>query len=938
MHWLEYVAAARGRRRRLVIETLARRELFASDLMCSIANESLLPEAINSGAYIEMGPYVALDGGHQDLGNGTRLDSNLRKYAYLPPPDFSLMGGPGGAGDSGGSNGGGGTFEGAPVAPIYHSKPSAPKKIYLDFDGHVVSGTSWNNQNYGNGFVTGSVINGRAYSIDSDLSTFSNSELTAIREVWARMAEDFAPFQVDVTTEYPGEEIFSSGGEAIRVLISTDIDAVTGVQWFPTSAGVAYLNSWNFTDGSPVWVFYNRLGTSNSKNIAEAGSHEVGHSFNLAHDGRSSPAETYYGGHGSGATGWAPIMGVGYNRPLVQWSKGEYPSANQAQDDLAIISSNVALEPDDHGDTTAASTALVVGADGSFSASGLITTRNDKDAFRFFTQTGSVTINVAPFETSTGKANLDAELKILDASGTVVSTVNEPASLGSSLTIELQKGNYTVVVDGVGKSAVSGDAGYSDYASIGQYQVTGKAIVNASPVLTMASDVVTVKEGETLTNSGNWSDPNLSDIVVLSASTGAIVQNGDGTWSWSLPTSDQLALGNVVITATDDLGAATSKTFTIEATNEAPMLTVGQAGLQGTVLSLFANTGTWADVPADEVTLTASLGALQKKSNGTWQWTYIPSERLSSFPVTITATDEDGGIGTLDFIIDARVAVVRRSVFYAGSSFASSSVEGGLDSSKSLVRSTASPQLLTYANLINTNKGINGLVFDIAGLVGSSLDASDFSFRMSPTGQFVESANPPSSWETAPSPSLIRVVPGTASTPARVRLEWGENQIANRWLQIKILATANTGLDAPQTYYLGHLMGETNGSIEGGGFLVRTLDVSAIANAIGNQTTVTSILDLNKDGFVRTLDAGLASSSIGRRLTQIVAPPEGSSEEGEVSLESQAGIGVRWTGMVYDVLPAPNTSESERESQRVPESQLRLDAYFASLALGTAKL
>lgn len=37
-------------------------------------------------------------------------------------------------------------------------------------------------------------------------------------------------------------------------------------------------------------------------------SHEVGHSVGLYHDGVNS--SSYYWGHGSGATSWAPIMGV----------------------------------------------------------------------------------------------------------------------------------------------------------------------------------------------------------------------------------------------------------------------------------------------------------------------------------------------------------------------------------------------------------------------------------------------------------------------------------------------------------------------------------------------------------------------------------------------------------------------------------------------------
>jgi hypothetical protein len=55
--------------------------------------------------------------------------------------------------------------------PAFSSLPGANHTIYLDFDGHVTSGTSWNN---------GATINSPAYSSDADTANFSASELTVI--------------------------------------------------------------------------------------------------------------------------------------------------------------------------------------------------------------------------------------------------------------------------------------------------------------------------------------------------------------------------------------------------------------------------------------------------------------------------------------------------------------------------------------------------------------------------------------------------------------------------------------------------------------------------------------------------------------------------------------------------------------------------------------
>jgi hypothetical protein len=188
--------------------------------------------------------------------------------------------------------------------------------------------------------------------------------------------------------------------------------------------------------------------------------------------------------------------------------------------------------------------------------------------------------------------------------------------------------------------------------------------------------------------------------------------------------------------------------------------------------------------------------------------------------------------------------------------------------------------LLSFDNVVNNSRGINGLVFDVVGLASATLTAADFVFRMSPQGLFDEAANPPSGWVVAPAPTAINVTAATPSVPGRIRIEWADNAIADRWLQVSLLANTNTGFTTRQVYYLGHLLGETNGAVELGGFLVRTLDVAQIAASIGQSANAGSVLDVNKDGLVRTLDAALAADSIGRSLRLITIPIGGSSVEG----------------------------------------------------------
>ncbi len=498
---------------KLVFEALEKRQLLAFGVLDTYCEPMDPLNAVQPAAiYSDPTPQ---DTDYHDDGFLRRDDRGLAFYHDPAPADLPEQSLP--IDDHGPKEGDRpGSAPRALNVPVYHSLPSATKKIYLDFDGQMVSNTIWNNQNYTGSYNTGPVITAPAFSLDSDLENYSADELTRIRNIWARVAEDYAPFNVDVTTEDPGVAKFTAGSQGIRVIISTDIDQISGSRWYPSAGGVAYLNSWTWTSDTPVWVFYNRLGPGNEKYVAEAASHEVGHAFNLRHDGRTSPSEGYYQGHGSGTTAWAPIMGVGYYRPFVQWSKGEYTSANQTEDDLQIISSKIPHVTDDHGNNSSNATELNVASNGSVSASGLITTRTDVDAFSFITQTGNVVLDFTPFEASTGKGNLDIQVTLVDDQNQVVTVVNPVNLITASVAVNLQKGRYTTIVDGVGRAAIAGDEGYSDYASIGAYSLSGTVIPNHAPISVDDTAATLVGTDVLIDVLGNDIDADSDTLTILS--------------------------------------------------------------------------------------------------------------------------------------------------------------------------------------------------------------------------------------------------------------------------------------------------------------------------------------------------------------------------------------------------------------------------------------
>jgi len=522
-------------------------------------------------------------------------------------------------------------------------------------------------------------------------------------------------------------------------------------------------------------------------------------------------------------------------------------------------------------------------------------------------------------------------LSFRDASGAALNTVPLaedgtfwPAySTGSSVyLVDVTKDN---TVGTNWKSArVSTDGGIKSLGpnfSTSDIGSPGWILQDASPVIGVTNAAVTGAEGTTITNSGTWSDPNVTDVVTLTANVGTVVKNADGTWSWSIAAADNVAATPVTITANDGLRGIATVSFTYAATNSAPALGVSQASVSGNVLSTLTNIGTWNDVAADTVTLTASVGTVTKNADGTWSWSLSTTVPINSQTVTITGTDEDGGSSNVTFTIDALVAVTNTKVYYKGSSFAGTGVDAALDPSKALAKSGPGSLQLSYANLINSSLGINGIVLDVAGLVGTSLTTADYSLRVSPTGAFNEAANPPSGWAAATAPSLVDVVAGGTTAASRVRFEWPDNAIANQWLQIRILPTANTGLREAQTFYIGHLLGETDGAISQGRFVVGIADINLIKPNVGFAATVDSVFDITKNKIVQISDILAMRSRVGVGLLRnITIPPAGSGAEAEggisglnllaplVGASKQPDnftqiIEPRWTGLNYDVQP-----------------------------------
>ncbi|MEX2027752.1 MAG: hypothetical protein WEH44_10625, partial [Pirellulaceae bacterium] len=326
--------------------------------------------------------------------------------------------------------------------PQLRSNPGATARLFLDFDGHFES--SWGS--YSN-------VSTPAFSQDGDTNTFTSGELLAIEEIWARVAEDFAPFNIDVTTIDPGNQ-------------TNQVTAVIAIggsysDWFGSPAGgVAYIGG--FYNGAPNvgYVFENDL-ASNPRYIAEASSHEAGHLFGLLHQALWN-GSTLVEEYNPGNAGWAPIMGNSYTSTRTTWFNGATDvSSSSFQNDVAVIANsnnNFGQKGDDYGNTIPFAADLpAVGTE--VSVGGIIERNTDVDMWEFTTSGGAVsfTLSVAAFG-----PNLDAIMELRNASNSILVSSAPTNSFGASISTTLAAGTYYLAA-----------RSYGVYGNIGQYSIAG---------------------------------------------------------------------------------------------------------------------------------------------------------------------------------------------------------------------------------------------------------------------------------------------------------------------------------------------------------------------------------------------------------------------------------------------------------------------------------
>ena len=358
--------------------------------------------------------------------------------------------------------------------PIYHSKLGLTNVLFLDFSGHTISNTAWNTS-YGV-----KVWRCTAFDIDGDTNTFSDTEQRYIREIWERVSEDYAVFNVDVTTEQPVKWTRNTA----HALITPTTDSTGKNCPHYGYGGIAYVDIFGQTNCSynepksysPAWVAPQSYLSYSA--TAEAASHELGHNMGLSHDGTiiNGVTNEYYYGHDNGSISWAPIMGAAYGKNVSQWSKGEYYGANQFEDDLAIIASKLSYRPDDYSNTIAQASSVLTSG-GVFSVTGIVERTGDSDIFSFTCIGGTLVLTGATYRCSEGTwgGNADLVLTLYDSSGSMLASNNPELETKAVITQTVADGKYYLKISptGAGNPTNSVPTGYTSYGSIGPYTISG---------------------------------------------------------------------------------------------------------------------------------------------------------------------------------------------------------------------------------------------------------------------------------------------------------------------------------------------------------------------------------------------------------------------------------------------------------------------------------
>ena len=336
--------------------------------------------------------------------------------------------------------------------------------------------------------------------------------------VWQCTADQYSMFNLNVTTD-PAVYNAAKNADVLK----------TGNINFVNEDGRSYACVACFGTEAAGTLYRNPLNNDYGYGIGMTCAHEMGHQMGMSHDGGSAQSDPEYF-YGLPAVQWCPIMGnywYGGNwaNAFFTWSKGEYNTATQKQDDLKIM--NVNEKVPYMVDDIPSSKALKLGNAGVISPSdnwGQIAQNTDSDAFTFEVGEagGKLNIKIDPIEYL---RQLDIDAKIVDASGATVSSSNLSVNRSAEFKdLSLKAGKYSLIIQG--GAELTPQTGFSNYSSLGYYAMEGTltgGIVTSVEDLAFENTVAVFPNpaGDLINISYGFTNPNTQ--LVLTNLTGQTV-------------------------------------------------------------------------------------------------------------------------------------------------------------------------------------------------------------------------------------------------------------------------------------------------------------------------------------------------------------------------------------------------------------------------------
>ncbi len=329
------------------------------------------------------------------------------------------------------------------------SNPSAPIKIWLTYKSFDVPSSD---------------------PIPTD--AFSVEEKSRLFFIWQRVAEDFAPFHVNVTTARPSlsELQRSSPSDAIYgVVVAIDRDSSSTA----FAEGQVYLNSFDDLDDSRRKIKLKfPANAQDPASMAHMISHLLGHSLGLIDENAEAPSLSPFNGFETRIGSWAPIMGRPGNAAIRQFSQGEFrrlPDPSQI-DSVARVS-QVLPTLDDAGDTIQTAIPLNLVTYSSIGTqvrrTGVVERRGDKDFYVLNVGAGMMTAWVEPNLWSAQRVY--PTITLFDQRGIEIKRGENVFNSGQVLVYDvLRAGTYYLQIGATGLGSPTA-GGFTEYGSLGNY-------------------------------------------------------------------------------------------------------------------------------------------------------------------------------------------------------------------------------------------------------------------------------------------------------------------------------------------------------------------------------------------------------------------------------------------------------------------------------------